>query len=160
MILAIVQARMGSSRFPGKMLARLADKPLIIHALERVSKAKLVNRVILASTTSLKDKELLNYVSKLGFDVFAGSEEDVLDRFYQAAKKFKASIIVRITGDCPFIDFDIIDQVISLYKNKNLDYASNVMPPTYPDGFDIEVFSFKVLEETWRKTSSNMEKEL
>ncbi len=159
MILAIIQARMGSSRFPGKMMALLAGKPLIWYVMHRVKKAKAIDKVVLA-TSEYKDNVLLmKEVKGYGIDAFAGNENDVLDRFYQCAKSYGATDIVRITGDCPLVDSAIIDDVIMLYKNEKVDYASNVHPPTYPDGMDVEVFSFRALEKAWKEASLNSERE-
>jgi glutamate-1-semialdehyde 2,1-aminomutase/spore coat polysaccharide biosynthesis protein SpsF len=158
-VVALIQARMGSTRLPGKMLAPLLDKPLITWVIERAKKAKLVDAVVLATSQEEKNKVLINAARKSGIECFAGSENDVLDRFYQCAKKFKARNIVRITGDCPLIDPQIIDEVITLFKDNELDYACNVLPPTYPDGFDVEVFSFKSLERAWKEAKLPSERE-
>jgi len=156
---AIIQARMGSTRFPRKMIALLVNKPLIEQVIERVKKAKLVDKVVLATSEDKKNEVLIKEARKCGIECFAGSEDDVLDRFYQCAKKFKSEHIVRITGDCPLTDPDIIDEVIILFKNNNLDYASNVLPPTYPDGLDVEVFSFNALEKAWKEAKLPSERE-
>ena len=158
-VVAIIQARMGSTRFPGKMLKLLGDKPLIWHVVHRVQQATLVDKVVLATSVNKNNKPLVKEVKSYGVDCFVGDENDVLDRFYQCAKKFKVKTIVRVTGDCPFIDPEIIDAVISLFKNNTLDYASNVLPPTYPDGLDVEVFSFAALEKAWKEAKLQSERE-
>ena len=158
-VVAIIQARMGSTRFPGKMLKLLGDKPLIWHVVHRVQQATLVDKVVLATSINKNNKPLVQEVQSYGVDCFVGDENDVLDRFYQCAKKFKASTIVRVTGDCPFIDPEVIDAVISLFKKNALDYASNVLPPTYPDGLDVEVFSFAALEKAWKEAKLQSERE-
>ena len=158
-VVAIIQARMGSTRFPGKMLKLLGDKPLIWQVVHRVQQATLVDKVVLATSINKNNKPLVQEVQSYGVDCFVGDENDVLDRFYQCAKKFKASTIVRVTGDCPFIDPEVIDAVISLFKKNALDYASNVLPPTYPDGLDVEVFSFAALEKAWKEAKLQSERE-
>jgi len=159
MICAIIQARAGSTRLPGKMLMALGDKPVIWHTITRVKQAKLIDKVVLATTTSPKDKVLMEKSKEFGISGFAGDEADVLDRFYQAAKKYKADVVVRITGDCPFIDPDVIDEVIKLFKSSKVDYASNIRPPTYPDGLDVEVFSFAALKKAWKEATMSSERE-
>lgn len=159
MILAIIQARMGSSRLPGKMLKEINKKPLILYALEQTKKSRLIDKIVLASTNTQKDASLLETAKKAGYETFAGSENDVLDRYYQAAKQYKGDIIVRITGDCPLIDPKAIDKVIQAFKDKKCDYASNVHPPTYPDGLDVEVFSIKTLEKAWKEAKITSERE-
>jgi spore coat polysaccharide biosynthesis protein SpsF len=156
---AIIQARMGSTRLPGKMLKEIRGKPLVFYVLNQVKKSKLIDEIILATTDAEKDKVLLETVEQIGFKTFAGDENDVLDRYYQTAKLFKGDIIVRVTGDCPLIDSRIIDKVIQKYNEMGCDYASNVDPPTFPDGLDVEVFSFKVLKHAWKEARLSSERE-
>jgi glutamate-1-semialdehyde 2,1-aminomutase len=156
---AIVQARMGSTRLPGKVMRYVGGSPLIEVLLGRLSRARFVDKVILATTTSPIDETLAGHVAALGYTVFRGSEDDVLDRFYQAARLCGASTVVRITGDCPLVDPDLVDEVITAYQNNNVDYASNAAPPTYPDGLDVEVFAFAALERAWRETSDKYDRE-
>ena len=158
-IIAIIQARMGSKRLPGKMLKEIKGKPLVFYVLNQVKKSKLIDGIVLATTDTDKDRVLLETVEKIGFKTFAGDENDVLDRYYQSAKSFKGDIIVRVTGDCPLIDPRIIDKVIQRYNETGCDYASNVDPPTFPDGLDVEVFSFKVLENAWKEAKLSSERE-
>ncbi|MBW2993080.1 aminotransferase class III-fold pyridoxal phosphate-dependent enzyme [Candidatus Woesearchaeota archaeon] len=157
--MAIIQARMGSTRLPGKMLKKINGKPLIFYALEQIKKSKLIDKMVLATTNKKRDVVLLNTVKQAGYDVFAGDEDDVLDRYYQAAKLFKGDIIVRLTGDCPLIDANIIDYVLQKFKDDSCDYASNIHPPTFPDGLDVEVFSFNSLEKAWGGAKLNSERE-
>ena len=156
---AIIQARMGSTRLPGKMMKLIIGKPLIWHVINRATKAKFVDKVVLATTSNENNKVLIKKAEECGIESFIGSESDVLDRFYQCAKKFNARNIVRLTGDCPLIDPDIMDDVVTLFKQNKLDYASNVLPPTYPDGLDVEVFSFTALEKTWKEAKLKSERE-
>lgn len=146
MIIAIIQARMGSVRLPNKVMKKVCDKPLIGCLLARVSKSKFIEKLILATSVSVNNDSLVTYVESLGFDVFRGSEQDVLKRFYLASQKYKASTVIRITGDCPFVDPNLIDSLIEEYFKSGADYASNTLPPTYPDGLDVEVFSFSSLK--------------
>lgn len=161
MIAAIIQARMGATRLPGKVLIDIAGKPLLEHVLDRVRLSRLIDRIIIATTTKEKDRVILEKARSWGVESYAGSEEDVLDRFYQAAKMYGAKTIVRITPDDPFKDPEVIDKVVSYYvKNKdNLDYASNTLKPTYPEGLDAEVFSFYALEKAWREAKKPSERE-
>ncbi|KYC54028.1 MAG: 3-deoxy-manno-octulosonate cytidylyltransferase [Candidatus Methanofastidiosum methylothiophilum] len=159
MIAAIIQARMGSTRFPNKMMERVGSKPLISLVIDRVGKSTLIEKVILATTTKKDDDVLIQIAIEKNIDFFRGSENDVLDRFYNAAKKYKVDTIVRITGDCPFIDPVVIDQVIGLHLEAKSDYTSNIKPPTFPDGLDVEVFSFISLEKAWKEAKLNSERE-
>ena len=126
--LAIVQARMGSSRFPGKVLKEINGKYLIQILLYRLSLSKKIDKIVLATTKKAEDDKLANEVNKLGFDVFRGSENNVLSRYYNAAKKYQPDTIIRVTGDCPIIDPELVDKIISSYQKNNVDYISNVDP--------------------------------
>lgn len=158
-ILAIIQARMGSTRLPGKMLKEIKGKPIVYYVLNQARKSKLIDEIVLATTNNDSDKILIQTVEKLGFKTFSGSENDVLDRYYQAAKAFHGDIVVRITGDCPLIDPSVIDHVIKLFLDQKCDYSSNINPPTFPDGLDVEVFSFEALEKSWNEAKLNSERE-
>ena len=159
-IIAIVQARMSSTRLPGKVMRLVnLDTPLIDILLYRLSQSKNINKIVLATSTNSADKVLVDHVSKLGFDVFTGSENDVLDRYYCAAKKYSADIVVRITGDCPLVDPNLVDSIIDMYKSISVDYVSNTITPTYPDGLDVEVFSFLSLESAWNVATSKSDRE-
>ncbi len=147
--IAIVQARMGSTRFPGKVLKEVCNLPVIQILFERLNQSKKINKIILATTTNKEDDLLEKLIKKIGFDVFRGSEKDVLSRYYQVAKIYNAKNIVRITGDCPFVDPNIVDEVINLFYKSNSDYCSNVNPPTFPDGLDVEIFNIGVLEKAY-----------
>jgi glutamate-1-semialdehyde 2,1-aminomutase len=158
-VVALVQARMGSTRFPGKVLEPIEGEPMIGLLLGRLADARLVTRIVLATTSSVGDDPLVKYVQTLGFDVFRGDEHDVLDRFHQAATRAAADVVVRITGDCPLVDPELVDDVIARFLDGQVDYASNVMPPTYPDGLDIEVFSMRALTSAWTHASEAPERE-
>lgn len=146
---AVVQARMGSMRFPDKVMRTICNKPMIELLLERLKQSKFIDQIVLATSTHVRNDSLADYVSQLGIKVYRGSEEDVLDRYYQAACEAKAEVIVRITGDCPLIDPVIVDKIIQDFHDKKVDYASNTLTPTYPDGLDTEVFTFKALASAW-----------
>jgi len=153
---------MGSARLPGKVLKKVLGKTMLEHQVERVKRAKTIDQIIFATTTNFEDKKIVQLGRKLRVKVFVGSETDVLDRYYQAAKRFDVNdTIVRLTGDCPLMDPRVVDKVVSFYlKNKkSCQYASNVAPPTFPDGMDVEVFPFSALEEAWREADLPSERE-
>lgn len=161
MITAIIQARMGSTRFPEKVLNNILGKPMLWHLINRLKKSTLIERIIVATSTKEIDQAILKVAEQSGVEFFAGSEDDVLDRYYQAAKFFNADPIVRITADCPLIDPKVSDDVIQHYiENKErIDYVCNAAPPTYPDGLDTEIFSFAALEKTWKEAKKKSERE-
>jgi spore coat polysaccharide biosynthesis protein SpsF len=151
MIVAVIQARMGSSRLPGKALKDINGRTMLARVVRRISRSAQVNRVIVATTTASRDKAIIDECESLGIQSFRGSEQDVLDRYYRAAKLFDAEAVVRITSDCPLIDPEIIDQVIQAFRKDGADYASNTIVGTYPRGLDVEVFTFSALEKAWRE---------
>lgn len=159
MIVAIIQARMGSSRFPGKSLADLAGRPMLARVAERVRLARRVDDVVVATSAAPPDDAIAEFCRKERIPCFRGSEEDVLDRFYGAAREHGADIIVRITADCPLIDPDVIDRVVERFQRGDCDYASNTLRYTYPDGLDTEVFSRAALERAWREARRPSERE-
>ncbi|MBI2644468.1 MAG: glycosyltransferase family protein [Candidatus Wildermuthbacteria bacterium] len=156
---AIIQARMGATRLPGKVLKILGDKPVLEHVIERVKRVPSCDKIVLATTTGQDNDALEKLGRNLGVDVYRGSEKDVLDRYYQAAKQFNIDIIVRITADCPCLDPQIVQETIDLYRKSNYDHVSNVQPPSLPDGLDAEVFSFQALEKAWREARDPLERE-
>jgi spore coat polysaccharide biosynthesis protein SpsF len=160
-VLIIVQVRMGATRFPGKPMKQVKGKPLLNYLIERVIAAKLADQVIIATTTEKQDQEIVQLCDKAQISLFTGSEHDVLDRYYQAAKEFKADAIVRITGDCPLIDPQVIDEVIEYYLNHfpQFDYVSNMLKPSYPRGMDVEIFSFQTLAKANKEASAPEERE-
>lgn len=158
-IAIILQARMGSTRLPGKVLKPINNHPLLWYTITRLKKVKHECMIILATTDGEKDKELIKFAQSMKIKTFAGSENDVLDRFYQAAKLFKPDIIIRITGDCPLIDPVVIDKCIDVFLSGKYDYVSNAHPPTYPDGLDTEILSMKVLEKIWTIAKKKSERE-
>lgn len=146
---AIIQARMGSSRLPGKVLLRLHDRTVLEHVIERVRQAKRVDEIWVATTTSQADHIIMSECNKYGVFVHRGSEQDVLGRYYETACLAAADIIVRITSDCPVIEPELIDSILALYLEKQADYASNTQERSYPRGLDAEVFSFEALKRAF-----------
>lgn len=157
--IAIIQARMGSTRFPDKVMRPIEGTPMIELLLARLSKAKRLDRIILATSTDPRNQPLVDHVRKLGYFVFQGSEQDVLDRYYQAAKPWQPDAVVRITGDCPLIDPEIVDAAVTAFETKGVDYLSNTAPPSYPDGLDTEVFTFAALERAGKEAVNPAERE-
>lgn len=160
-IIAIVQARTGSTRLPRKILKKILGRPMLSLMLERLSKSNLIDKIVVATTTKKEDDIIENLVKSDGFDVFRGSELDCLDRYYQAAKLYDGKIILKITSDCPLIDPSLIDKIIQYFlDNKNkFDYVSNVRPPTFPDGLDVEIFTFSALVHAWNKATESSHRE-
>ena len=149
MILAIIQARMGSTRLPGKVLMKVNGRPLLAYQLDRISKSKKLDKVIVATSTLERDNAIENFCKDYGVDCYRGSENDVMSRYYECCKQYNPDTVVRMTADCPLIDPEIIDKVVQKFKDDNVDYCANTVPPEkskFPDGSDIEVFSMKALE--------------
>jgi glutamate-1-semialdehyde 2,1-aminomutase len=158
-IVAIVQARMGSTRLPGKMMEAIGDQPMIQVVLSRLSKSKKIDQIVVATSKNTNNNKLVKFLDKKKYLVYQGSEKNVLQRYYQAANEVKADIIVRITGDCPLTDPHLVDQCIEKYQSSDLDYLSNVEPASFPDGLDIEVFSFESLSKANNLATSDFDKE-
>lgn len=144
---AIIQARMTSKRLPGKVLADVCGTPLLQRIIERLRSGRLVDSIVIATTTNRDDDPVNALGHKLGIDVFRGEEFDVLGRMLQAAERAQADVIVRITADCPIIDANVVDECIRLRAERNVDYASNVNARTYPDGLDTEVMTIETLRK-------------
>ena len=159
MIVAILQARVSSSRFPRKVLAPLLGKPMILRQIERVRRARTIDRLLLATSDAPSDAELVSLCKRDGVEWYCGSLEDVLDRFYQAAVRFEPEHVIRLTGDCPLVDPFVIDAVVEKHLREKNDYTSNTLIPTFPDGLDVEVFRFSLLEEAWRNATLPSERE-
>jgi spore coat polysaccharide biosynthesis protein SpsF len=165
-IVAIIQARMGSSRLPGKVLVDIAGKPMIEHVIQRTQRAETLDVVLFATTTDEADYPIAEFCASLGIPCSRGSLHDVLDRYYQAAKLHAADIIVRITADCPLIDSALIDQTASLitdYASPSVDFACNRLPPpftrSFPIGLDVEVCTFAALERAWQDAREPFQRE-
>ena len=152
-VVAIVQARMGSTRLPNKVMKPIGSVPMIEVLLARLACAKEVNEIMVATSVDSRNQPLADHVAALGYKCYRGSENDVLDRYLQAAKSAKADVVVRITGDCPLVDPALVDEVIRQFKALKVDYFSNTSPPTFPDGLDIEVFTSAALEKAALETS-------
>ncbi len=162
MILGIIQARTGSHRLPGKIFLELSGKPNLYHVYNRVKMSAFIDNIIIATTNEDTDDRVFEFCSKKKINCFRGSESDVLDRFYQCCLQWGVSeydTVVRITADCPLIDPVIIDEVIQYYENYKYDYVSNAIEPTYPDGLDVEVFSFFALKKSWENATLVSERE-
>lgn len=157
--IAIIQARMGSTRLPGKVLMLLEDKTVIEHVINRVKASKYINEVIVATSIQKEDLAIVSLCAKLGVRIFCGSENDVLDRYYQVSKLLKPDNIIRITADCPVIDPEVIDIVIKKHLDEDNDYTSNTLQETFPDGLDTEIMKFEVLAEAWKEAHMASQRE-
>jgi spore coat polysaccharide biosynthesis protein SpsF len=156
--IAIIQARMGSSRLPGKVLKKLGRATVLSNVVERVRRSRRINDVAVATTREPADAEIVQECSNAGITIFRGSTEDVLDRYYEAALQLKAEVVVRITADCPLIDPDLIDLTVQAFLADRPDYASNVLTRTYPRGLDTEVFSVETLQRAWQEAAAPYER--
>ena len=159
MRLAVLQARMTSSRFPGKMMQPLAGEPLLARLIERIGFARRIDRLVIATSKELSDDPIAQLCQARGTDCYRGNLDDVLDRVYQAALLAGARTVIRLTGDCPLLDPAVVDATIELFETGSFDYTSNVHPPTFPDGLDVEVMRFEVLETAWREAKASRERE-
>lgn len=153
--LVLIQARMTSSRLPGKVLADICGKPSLQHMLERVSCCESVDKIMVATTSNLTDDPVAELCEQLEIETFRGDENDVLGRFLKAAEIESADVIIRLTADCPMIDPALIDELVECYNSGSFDYVSNCNERTYPDGLDVEVFSMLALQEANRKVTSS-----
>tara|TARA_B100000315_G_C14488663_1_gene546462 strand:+ start:167 stop:904 length:738 start_codon:yes stop_codon:yes gene_type:complete len=160
-VVAIIQARMGSTRLTGKVLKDISGKPMLWHIINRLRFSKLINKIVVATSVNKKDDAIEALCRKNKIDFYRGSEEDVLDRYYQAAILYKADYVVRITADCPLIDPQVVDKVISgCLKKKNIfDGASNAVRRTFPRGLDTEVFPFSILKTLWTQVKESSQRE-
>ena len=162
MIVAIIQARMGSTRLPGKVLKRVNGIPLIKYQVDRVEKSKLIDKVVIATSKSKKDDQIVSFCEVNNICFYRGSESDVLSRYFSAAIEYNADIIVRLTADCPLIDPIIIDNTVNLFNQSKVDYTSNTSPPEtshFPDGSDVEVFSINALKRANDEAISQADRE-
>lgn len=163
---AIIQARMGSSRLPGKVLLDIAGKPMMQHVIERTQRARSLDSVTVATTTDPSDDPVAAFAASIGVPCTRGSLHDVLDRYYQAAKQHQAEVVVRITADCPLINPEIIDQTVQLVTGNwllNTDFACNRLPPpfsrSFPIGLDVEACTFAALERAWKESTETFHRE-
>ena len=161
MITAIIQARMSSTRLPGKVLKKIKGKTLLEILIERLRQAKKIDKIVIATSTNKENSAIVDLAKDIKCSYFTGSENDVLDRVYQAAKNFKAQIVIRVTADCPFHDPKLIDEMVDFYlENKDkYDYVSNVDPPSFPDGLDLWILPIKTLDRAWKEAKLTSERE-
>ena len=157
--IAIIQARLNSIRFPNKVMQKINGKPLIEILIERVASAKEVNKIVVATSVNKKNKKLIEFLKRKKISFYQGSENNVLKRYYDAATKNKFKNIIRITGDCPLVDPALIDQYVKIFKEKKVDYLSNICPPTYPDGLDLEIFTYNTLKKAYLKAKNKYDLE-
>ena len=159
MIAAVVQARMSSTRLPGKVLAEVGGLPILGHVIRRLRRARLVDEIVVAAPRNSADDSIARFCEQEGVACFRGSEPDVLDRYWQAARSCSADIVVRVTADCPLIDAAVVDKVVQRFLDGGYDYVSNTLRYTYPDGLDTEVFSISALERAWHEAVKPSERE-
>jgi len=157
--IAVIQARTGSTRFPNKVLADLNGRPMLAHVVERVRRCRSLDRVVVATSTSPSDDTVVELAERWGASVTRGPLDDVLRRFVMAAREFSASAVVRITADCPLVDPVLVDTLVAMRSREEADYASNIDPRTYPDGYDVEVMSRECLERLDREVTLADERE-
>ena len=156
----IIQARMGSTRLPGKVLMNIDEKnPILYHVITQLQNCKFLDKIIVATTELKEDDEIEKFVTSMNIDCFRGSSNDVLDRYYKCAQKFSLSVIVRITADNPLIDPTLVDDVIDTFNFNSFDYVSNAHVRSFPHGTETEVFSFNALEKSWNNAKTDYEKE-
>lgn len=158
-VLAVLQARVSSTRLPGKVLKPLLGEPMLIRQIERVQRSRLIEKLVVATSIDSSDDALVDILSQTGVAHFRGSLDNVLERFYQAAKPYQPEHVVRLTGDCPLADPMLIDAAINAHLGDGADYTSTALNPTYPDGLDVEVIRFHALERAWREAGLPSERE-
>ena len=159
MIIGILQARTKSSRLPQKVLRKIKDKTLLELYVNRVKESRLIDKIVIATTTEPEDSVIEDIAKKLKINCFRGSENDLLDRYYQCAKKYKANIIVRLCSDDPFVDYKVVDRAVQIFKDNQVDFVTNHFEPTYPEGLDIEVYSIDALKKSWKEAKLLSERE-
>ena len=160
MIGCIIQARVGSSRLPQKVLLNLDEKnSTLLYVINQLKNCKNLDKIVVATTDLEQDNVIEDLMGKNGIPYFRGNEKNVLDRYYYCAKKFDLDVIVRVTADCPLIDPEIVDKIIEKFDSKSDDYISNTLKNTFPKGTDVEVFTFQALEKAWREAELPSEKE-
>ena len=158
-IIAVIQARLGSTRLPKKVLLPLGDRSVLEWVVTRVKGSSLVNETVVATTMNKEDLEIVKVCADMGVLVYCGSQDNVLDRYYQVGNLLKADHVVRITADCPLIDPNIIDKIITMHLEAGADFTCNTIEVTYPDGEDVEIFKFDALKKAWENASLKIEVE-
>lgn len=154
-----IQARITSKRFPKKVLKKIKKNTILEIIFKRLSLSKNIRKIVFLIPGNKKNLPLLKYLIKKNYKFVCGSEKNVLSRYYSAANKFQSKYILRVTSDCPFVDSQLIDQMFKMFKRKKINYASNTNPPSFPDGFDIEIFDFKTLKKAFENTSNKSDLE-
>lgn len=150
-VLGIIQVRMNSSRLKGKALIKINGKPCLWHIHSRLKHSKYIDEIVVSTSENKENDIIESYCINNKIFIYRGSEDDLLDRLYNTAKKFEGKILARITGDCPLVDPEIVDKAISLFSEGNYDYFNNCIQPTFPHGLDVEVFSFEALKRAWKE---------
>lgn len=158
-VVAIIEARMTSSRLPGKVLLPVLGKPILSYLVERLKSVASIDQIVLATTMNKSDDKLAEFADSIGIQVYRGDEEDVLSRVIDAAESVGADTVVEITGDCPIIDPDLIEQALRSHSFNNVDYTSNVCVRSYPDGMDVQVFSLVTLKKSAQMTTESLDRE-
>ncbi|MCS6104153.1 acylneuraminate cytidylyltransferase [Clostridium botulinum] len=159
-VVCIIQARMSSSRLPGKVLKKICGRTVLEHDINRLKLASNIDEIVIATTINHEDDKIVEEAKRLKVKYFRGSENDVLSRYYFAAKENRASIVIRVTSDCPCLDYVILDKMIELFIEKsNFDYMNNTIERTYPRGYDIEIFYFYALEKAFHNAKKHYERE-
>ena len=160
-VVAIIQARMGSTRLPGKVMMEIVGKPMLWHVINRAKHSRLFDDIVIATSTRKEDGVIASLAHECGVGGYLGSDLDVLDRYYSCATEFRAKTIVRITADDPFKDPEVVDLITRTYLDHqgSVDYVSNTMKPTYPEGLDVEAFSYSALESAWATTKDAFDRE-
>jgi len=159
-IVCIIQARISSSRLPGKIfLSGQKNKSMLLTLYNRIKPSRYISNIVIATTEKKSDDLVYNECKRNNINVFRGSQSNVLKRYYDCAKKYKADTIIRLTSDCPLLEYNLIDQLLVEFKKDNYDYLSNVHPATFPDGYDVEIFSFGALKKAYNNAARDFEKE-
>ena len=158
-IVAIIEARLNSVRLPGKVLKKINGIPAIECLFKRISKSKYLDNIVVATSKNKKNLPLIEFLKKKNINLYIGEDQNVLKRFFDAANTYNASIVVRITGDSVILDYRLLDKMIKKFIEKKVDFLCNTQPMTYPDGQDIEIFSFQTLKKTYRNAKLRYEKE-
>lgn len=159
MIIAILQARIGSSRFPGKVLANILGQPIMVRQIERIARARLIDRLVIATTGRSEDDAIAHLAGQLRIDCYRGSVDDVLDRYYQCAKRYDADHIIRLKADCAFVDPQVIDDLIRMHLREANSYSSNTQPKSFPQGLEVEAMTRKTLTWVWENATQAAERE-
>ncbi|WP_439026676.1 cytidylyltransferase domain-containing protein [Haloarchaeobius sp. DT45] len=156
---AIIQARMGSTRLPGKVLMNIGERPMLSRVVDRARKAATLDEVVVATSEEPSDDEIADFCADADVPCHRGSEADVLDRYYQTSEQFGADTIVRLTADCPIHSPAVIDRVVGRFERSEAEYVTNIIEYTHPDGLDVEVFSAETLETAWQEATTDDERE-